>query len=124
MENFNFKKYLAEGRLLKEMSWEEIDREMDRKRQELEDEKESFIITPKGKNAIQVINNLISKPYNTSDLRDTLEILNLSKKHFKFAAEKAGMRFNSNASGIHIFDQNYSDPDVSIDNIDGTWYVG
>ena len=125
MENtFNLKKFLAEGALLKEKSWADVDREIAADNQQREADKENFLSTAKGRNAVQVISNLISKPYDTSDLRDVLEILSLTSKQFNFAAEEAGMKFTTDGAGKHISDENYSDPDVAISNINGTWYVG
>lgn len=124
MENFNLKKYLAEGKLLKEKSWDDVDREIALKDQYREIDKKDFISTTKGRNAVQILSNLISKPYDTSDLRDVLETLKLTSKQFDFAAETAGMKFKTDGAGKHIYDKNYSDPDVAISNINGTWYVG
>lgn len=125
MENsFNLKKFLAEGTLLKEKSWAEIDRDIALQNQQDEKDQNEYINTASGRNAVKMIKDLISKPYDTDDLRDLLEILNLSKQKFKWAAKSAGMEFNSNAAGIHIYDSNYKNPDVAIDNINGNWYVG
>ena len=109
---------------LNERSWADIDKELaDEKAQDRENAR-TFVNTPQGKNAVKVIKALISKPYDTADLRDVLEILNIPKQNFIYAAKAAGMDFGTDGAGIHIFDDNYQDQDVSINQINGEWIVG
>lgn len=105
-------------------SWDAIDRQRDAEAAaELENAKK-FAVTPEGKRAIQTIQKLISKPYTYQQLDKVLRALKLNKQNFKYAADSAGMKFSSSGSGISISDDNYQDPDVSIDYINGKWYVG
>jgi hypothetical protein len=110
--------------ILNEKSWADIDKELaDEKAQDMENAR-TFINTTQGKNAVRVIKALISKPYGYDKLDEVLQILNLSKQNFKYAAKAAGMDFITDGAGIHIFDDNYQDQDVSIDQINDEWIVG
>ena len=109
---------------IEELSWAEIDKKMDREREERINKGKAYVQTPQGKNAVNAIKNLISSPYGYNQLDDLLQVLNLTKENFKYAADEAGMEYSSNASGIHIFDDNYEDKDVSVDRINGEWRVG
>ena len=105
-------------------SWDDIDREMDQEREREETQKEEYVNTPQGKNAVKQIKELINNPYDTADLRDVLEILNIPKQKFIWAAKEAGMNIATGGGGIRILDTNYKDPGVSIDYIGGEWFVG
>ncbi len=107
-----------------ELSWAEIDKKMDQEREEKIQKRKAYAKTPQGKNAINAIKNLISSPYDYNQLDDLLQVLNLTKENFKYAADEAGMEYSSDAAGIRIFDDNYKNSDVSIDRINGEWVVG
>lgn len=111
-------------KILKEESWADIDRRIERERKQAELKGKAYVKTPNGKVLMNAIKTLISKPYNHNDLNRLLKKTKPTKEEFKFAAAAAGMEFSSSGSGIAIFDDNYEDQDVSIDYIDGKWYVG
>jgi hypothetical protein len=111
-------------KLNEEKSWDDVDKEIaDEEAKELETAS-TFSNTTQGKNAIRIIKDLISKPYGYSELDDVLQILNLDRQNFIYAAKAAGMDFGTDGAGIHIRDDNYQDQDVSINQIGGEWYVG
>ena len=105
-------------------SWDDIDREIEQEREMEESQKEEYVNTPQGKNAVNQIKRLINNPYGNEDLSDVLEILNIPKQKFIWAAKEAGMSLTTGGGGIRISDPNYKDPDVSIDYIGGEWFVG
>jgi hypothetical protein len=112
------------GLLKEEKSWADVDKEIaDKENQDMESAK-AFLMTPQGKNAVRSIKALISKPYGYNKLDKVLQVLNLDKQKFVYAAKYAGMNFGKDAAGIHIRDNNYQDQDVSIDRINGKWMVG
>jgi hypothetical protein len=112
------------GLLKEEKSWADVDKEIaDEEEQDMENAK-AFLITPQGKNAVRLIKALISKPYGYDKLDKVLQVLNLDKQNFMYAAKAAGMDFGKDGAGIHIRDNNYQDQDVSIDQINGEWQVG
>jgi len=112
------------AKLNEEKSWDDVDKEIaDEEAKELETAS-TFVNTTQGKNAVRAIEDLISKPYGYSELDDVLQILNLDRQNFIYAAKAAGMDFETDAAGIHIYDNNYQDQDVSINQIGGEWYVG
>lgn len=112
------------GLIKEDRSWADIDKAIaDREAQDME-KANSFVNTTRGKNAVKAIQDFISTPYDSADLRDILEILRLNKKQFQYAAKAAGMDFTTDGAGIRIEDDNYQDQDVSIENINGEWYVG
>ena len=84
----------------------------------------TFVSSPQGKNAVDMLKKLISKPYTYDKLDDVLQILNLDKKKFMYAADAAGMEYSTSGAGIRIFDKNYKNKNVSIDYQNGKWYVG
>ena len=92
--------------------------------EEREAMKQEFLGTPRGRNAVTKLRDLISKPYRHGELDDVLQILNLNKDQFMYAAEEAGMKYGADGRGIHIFDKNYKNEGVSIDYINGEWIVG
>jgi hypothetical protein len=132
MEGFNLKKYLSEGRLLKEgiennlgeKSWDDVDREMEDDSKKEREDVFAFSNTTQGRNAIKVLNDLISKPYGFDELDDVLQILNLTPIKFRQAAEVVGMDISGGGGSINIDDDNYQDQDVAISYINGEWYVG
>jgi len=110
--------------LNEEKSWDDVDKELaDKEAQDMENAK-AFTNTPQGKNAVRVIKALINKPYGYDKLDKVLQVLNLDRQNFIYAAEAAGMDFGTDAAGIHINDDNYQDQDVSINQINGEWIVG
>jgi hypothetical protein len=112
------------GILKEEKSFADIDKEIaDEENQDMENAK-AFLTTPQGKNAVLLIKALISKPYGYDKLDKVLQVLNLDKQNFMYAAKAAGMDFGKDGAGIHIRDNNYQDQDVSIDQINGEWIVG
>jgi hypothetical protein len=112
------------GLLKEEKSFADIDKEIaDEENQDMENAK-AFLTTPQGKNAVRLIKALISKPYGYDKLDKVLQVLNLDKQNFMYAAKAAGMDFGKDGAGIHIRDNNYQDQDVSIDQINGEWIVG
>ena len=105
-------------------SWDEFDKRMaDRDAQE-DAKAAAFIETPRGRNAVMTIKKLISKPYTSRQLDEVLDILNLDKTQFMYAAKAAGMDLSTDGSSIRIFDKNYKNKDVSIAYMKGNWYVG
>ena len=110
--------------VLSEKSWAETDAEIAAK--EAQDKKNAmaFVSSTQGRNAVMTLQNLISKPYGYSKLDDVLQILNLDKKKFMYAADAAGMEYSTSGAGIRIFDKNYKDKGVSIDYMNGEWIVG
>ena len=112
------------AKLNEEKSWDDVDKEIaDEEAKELETAS-TFVNTTQGKNAVRAIEDLISKPYGYSELDDVLQILNLDKQNFIYAAKAAGMDFGTDGAGIHIRDNNYQNQDVSINQIGGEWIVG
>lgn len=110
--------------LNEEKSWDDVDKELaDKETQDMENAK-TFTNTPQGKNAVKVIKALINKPYGYDKLDKVLQVLNLDRQNFIYAAKAAGMDFETDAAGIHINDDNYQDQDVSINQINGEWLVG
>jgi len=105
-------------------SWDMIDKQMDAEAAAEIENAKKFANTPSGMRAIRVIKRLISKPYTYDRLDSVLQSLKLDKQHFKYAADAAGMNYRSSGAGIAIDDENYLDPDVSIDYINGEWIVG
>lgn len=107
-----------------EKSFADVDKELaDEEAQDMENAR-VFINTIQGKNAVRVIKALISKPYGYDKLDKVLQVLNLDRQNFIYAAKAAGMDFETDAAGIHIYDDNYQDQDVSINQINGEWIVG
>lgn len=107
-----------------EKSFADVDKELaDEEAQDMENAR-VFINTIQGKNAVRVIKALISKPYRYDKLDKVLQVLNLDRQNFIYAAKAAGMDFETDAAGIHIYDNNYQDQDVSINQINGEWIVG
>jgi hypothetical protein len=112
------------GILKEEKSWDDVDKELaDKEAQDMENAR-AFTNTAQGKNAVRVIKALISKPYGYDKLDKVLQVLNLDGQNFIYAAKAAGMDFETDAAGIHIYDDNYQDQDVSINQINGEWIVG
>ena len=112
------------GLLKEEKSWADVDKELaDEEAQDMENAR-AFTNTTQGKNAVGVIKTLINKPYGYDELDEVLQILNLARQNFIYAATAAGMDFETDAAGIHIYDDNYQDQDVSINQINGEWIVG
>ncbi len=89
-----------------------------------ESAKRSFLNTTQGKNAVKEIGKLIRKSYSYVGLENVLQILNLNKDQFMYAAEKAGMNYRKDGAGIHILDKNYKDKGISIDYMNGKWIIG
>jgi hypothetical protein len=112
------------SKALNEESWAEFDAMMDAEDAKKEAMKQEFLNTPQGKNAMMVIGKLISKPYSYDKLENVLQVLNLDKTKFMYAADGAGMIYRRDGAGIHILDKNYKDKGVSIDYMNGEWYVG
>jgi hypothetical protein len=107
-----------------EKTWDDIDKELaDEEAQDIKKAK-TFVNTIQGKNAVRVIKALINKPYGYDKLDKVLQILNLDRQNFIYAAKVAGMDFETDAAGIHIYDDNYQDQDVAINQINGDWIVG
>ena len=112
------------GLINEEKSFADVDKELaDEEAQDMENAR-VFTNTPQGKNAVRVIKALISKSYGYDKLDKVLQILNLDRQNFIYAAKAAGMDFETDAAGIHIYDDNYQDQDVSINQINGEWIVG
>jgi hypothetical protein len=110
--------------LNEEKTWDDVDKELaDKDAQDME-KAGIFVNTIQGKNAVRVIKALINKPYGYDELDEVLQILNLDRQNFIYAAKSAGMDFETDAAGIHIYDDNYQDKDVSINQINGEWIVG
>ena len=108
------------ARLNEAKSWEDVDKEIaDEEAQDMENAR-TFIDTTQGKNAVRVIKALINKPYGYDKLDKVLQVLNLDKQNFIYAAKSAGMDFGTDGAGIHIRDNNYQDQDVSINQIKGS----
>jgi hypothetical protein len=129
-DNFDASKWLVENkittqsRLKEEKTWDDVDKELaDEEAQDMENAR-VFINTTPGKNAVRVIKALISKPYGYDKLDKVLQVLNLDRQNFIYAAKAAGMDFETDAAGIHIYDNNYQDQDVAINQINGEWIVG
>ena len=107
-----------------EKTFADVDKELeDEEAQDMENARK-FVNTIQGKNAVRVIKALISKPYGYDELDEALQILNLDRQNFIYAAKAAGMDFETDAAGIHIYDNNYQDQDVAINQINGEWIVG
>ena len=112
------------GLIKEEKSFADVDKELaDEEAQDMENAR-AFTNTTPGKNAVLLIKALISKPYGYDKLDKVLQVLNLDRQNFIYAAKAAGMDFETDAAGIHIYDDNYQDQDVSIDQINGEWIVG
>ena len=112
------------GLIKEEKSFADVDKELaDEEAQDMENAR-VFTNTPQGKNAVRVIKALISKSYGYDKLDKVLQVLNLDRQNFIYAAKAAGMDFETDAAGIHIYDDNYQDQDVSINQINGEWIVG
>ena len=112
------------GLIKEEKSFADVDKELaDEEAQDIENAR-AFTNTPQGKNAVRVIKALISKSYGYDKLDKVLQVLNLDRQNFIYAAKAAGMDFETDAAGIHIYDDNYQDQDVSINQINGEWIVG
>jgi hypothetical protein len=112
------------GLIKEEKSFADVDKELaDEEAQDMENAR-AFTNTPQGKNAVRVIKALISKSYGYDKLDKVLQVLNLDRQNFIYAAKAAGMDFETDAAGIHIYDDNYQDQDVSINQINGEWIVG
>ena len=129
-DNFDASKWLVENkittqsRLKEEKTWDDVDKELaDEEAQDMKKAR-TFINTIQGKNAVRVIKALINKPYGDDELDEVLQILNLDRQNFIYAAKAAGMDFETDAAGIHIYDNNYQDQDVAINQINGEWIVG
>ena len=129
-DNFDANKWLVENkittqsRLKEEKTWDDVDKELaDEEAQDMKKAR-TFINTIQGKNAVRVIKALINKPYGYDELDEVLQILNLDRQNFIYAAKAAGMDFETDAAGIHIYDNNYQDQDVAINQINGEWIVG
>jgi len=112
------------GIIKEEKSFADVDKELaDEEAQDMENAR-AFTNTLQGKNAVRVIKALISKLYGYDKLDKVLQVLNLDRQNFIYAAKAAGMDFETDAAGIHIYDDNYQDQDVSINQINGEWIVG
>ena len=112
------------GILKEEKSWDDVDKELaDEEAQDMENAR-AFTNTTQGRNAVRIIKTLISKSYGYDKLDKVLQVLNLDRQNFIYAAKAAGMDFETDAAGIHIYDDNYQDQDVSINQINGEWIVG
>jgi len=112
------------GIIKEEKSFADVDKELaDEEAQDMENAR-AFTNTLQGKNAVRVIKALISKSYGYDKLDKVLQVLNLDRQNFIYAAKAAGMDFETDAAGIHIYDDNYQDQDVSINQINGEWIVG
>ena len=136
-DNFNPGKWLTENKITtqsrldetkynykEEKSFADVDKELaDEEAQDIKKAK-TFVNTIQGKNAVRVIKALINKPYGYDELDEVLQILNLDRQNFIYAAKAAGMDFGTDGAGIHIRDNNYQDQDVSINQIGGEWYIG
>ena len=112
-DNFDASKWLVENkittqsRLKEEKTWDDVDKELaDEEAQDMKKAR-TFINTIQGKNAVRVIKALINKPYGYDELDEVLQILNLDRQNFIYAAKAAGMDFETDAAGIHIYDDNY-----------------
>ena len=115
---------LAGINIKEEKTFADVDKELEDK--EAQDMKNAgiFVNTIQGENAVRVIKSLISEPYGYDELDKALQELNLDIQNFIYAAKAAGMDFETDAAGIHIYDDNYQDQDVSINQINGEWIVG
>jgi hypothetical protein len=112
------------GIIKEEKSFADVDKELaDEEAQDMENAR-AFTNTLQGKNSVRVIKALISKSYGYDKLDKVLQVLNLDRQNFIYAAKAAGMDFETDAAGIHIYDDNYQDQDVSINQINGEWIVG
>jgi hypothetical protein len=113
-----------ENQINEEKTWDDVDKELaDEEAQDIKKAK-TFVNTIQGKNAVRVIKALINKPYGYDKLDKVLQVLNLDRQNFIYAAKAAGMDFETDAAGIHIYDDNYQDQDVAINQINGDWIVG
>ena len=91
--------------------------------------KSKFIRTPEGKQAVQVIKMLVSKPFDASKLDKTLKKLKLKMNDFMAVAEKAGLEIegqgnvdNDGNGDFAVYNDNYTDQGVAITYFNDKFY--
>ena len=76
------------GILKEEKSWDDVDKELaDEEAQDMENAR-AFTNTTQGRNAVRIIKTLISKSYGYDKLDKVLQVLNLDRQNFIYAANQ------------------------------------